>query len=495
MTASPRTDRPLPRRTPASAGIPASALAAVADRLESAGLDPHALLITRGGGVVFEASWAPYRIDRVAQVYSATKTYTALAIGYLADEGRVGLDDEAGAHLSLPNPHGLTIRHLLTMNTGHTGAQLGEIGHDPQALLGTAPAHTPGTYFAYNSPASHTLSALTTAVTGESLTAYLRPRLLDPLGIGERWMRSIGDIEQGSAGYHLSVEDLARTGIALGADGVVDGVQVVPAWFVTEMTHPWSDTSVFDGPPALPGAANDWGLGYGYQLWRGRHGFRLDGAAGQFALVVPELDLVIAYQGSTLQTHAVLGVFWDFIEGLNAAVDVAGSASVNLDDDLDLDDDAAAPAGERDTWDARELLEIMPGVPYDLEGLRLDDTDQGWQLVLPGVGVLPIATQWQEVLVDAAGDQQAEPTTTAAADAENDDSPCSSHAAPEWLRVATRGERRADGSVLVHVVDTTSPHRVIVERAAGGALRAGWHMPPMGDGWNALRVPRAVAQA
>ena len=73
------------------------------------------------------------------------------------------------------------------------------------------PAHEPGTFFAYNSPATHALSAIVTAVTGEPLTAYLRPRLLDPLGIGERWMSPLGGIEHGASGYHLTVDDLART--------------------------------------------------------------------------------------------------------------------------------------------------------------------------------------------------------------------------------------------------------------------------------------------
>ena len=51
------------------------------------------------------------------------------------------------------------------------------------------------------------------------------------------------------------------------------------------------------------------------------------------------------------------------------------------------------------------------------------------------------------------------------------------------LALATRGETRDDGSVLVHVVDTTSPHRAIVVREPDGALRAGWHIPPLWRGW------------
>ncbi|MEZ5187256.1 MAG: hypothetical protein R2723_01070 [Microbacterium sp.] len=60
------------------------------------------------------------------------------------------------------------------------------------------------------------------------------------------------------------------------------------------------------------------------------------------------------------------------------------------------------------------------------------------------------------------------------------------------LALATRGEARDDGSVLVHVVDTTSPHRAIVVREPDGALRAGSAHPPLWRGWAGLYVPASV---
>lgn len=455
------------RRTPAELGIPAAAVLALAERLSAEGLDPHALLVARHGDVAFETAWAPYRLERPALVYSASKTFTSLAIGFLADEGRLGLDDSAGTHLAEPNPHGITVRHLLTMNTGHSPEQIDRIGADPRVLLREAPAFAPGTHFAYNSPATHALSAIVTAITGEPLTAYLRPRLLDPLGIGERWMSPRGGIEHGASGFHLTVDDLARTAIMLGAGGAFDGVQVAPAWYVEEMARPWSDTGVFDGPTAVDGEINDWTLGYGYQVWRGRQGFRLDGAFGQFALVLPDHDLVIAYQGATLDTQATLRAFWAFVAAVEVA-DAAGGADA---------DAAASPVAPlepaRDTWDARDRFTISTGDPFDAAGLTLTDADGGGGIVqLPGVGTLPVAPHWQEIRVDGTAPEGA---------------PSATH-----LRLATRGERLDDGGALVHIVDTTSPHRAIVRRDATGVVTAGWHIGPLGDGWNALRVPASV---
>jgi len=504
MTSSPQSrrplsSRPLPRRTLVELGIPEAAVLALAERLAAEGLDPHALLVARHGEVAFETAWAPYRLERPALVYSASKTYTSLAIGFLADEGRLRLDDSAGIAVGEDNPHGITVRHLLTMNTGHSAEQIDRIGADPLVLLREAPAFAPGTHFAYNSPATHTLSAIVTALTGEPLTTYLRPRLLDPLGIGERWMSPYGGIEHGASGFHLTVDDLARTAIMLGAGGAFDGVQVAPAWYVEELSRPWSETAAFDGPVAADGEVNDWAVGYGYQVWRGRHGFRLDGAAGQFGLVLPEHDLVIAYQGATLDTQATLRAFWAFVAAVEVA-DAAGGADAATGGAVTggavtggavtggavtggavtgsavTGSAVTAPAVTagavpRDAWTARDRLAVS-AEPFASAGLVLDDTADGWSLVLPDVGTLPVAPFWQEVAVEGPA---------------SDGAPGATH-----LRLATRGERRDDGTVLVHVVDTTSPHRAIIRRAASGAVDAGWHVPPLGGGWEVLRVPASV---
>ena len=174
---------------------------------------------------MFETAWAPYALDRPALVYSASKTYTSLAIGFLADEGRLGLDASAGDLLGEPNPHGITVRHLLTMNTGHDSAQIGHRRRPARARTRAARARA-GHVLRHNSPATHALSAIVTAVTGEPLTPTCGPgtrpaRHRRPLD------SSVG-ASTGASGYHLTVGDLART-VMLGAGGVA-GRQVAPAW-------------------------------------------------------------------------------------------------------------------------------------------------------------------------------------------------------------------------------------------------------------------------
>ena len=60
-----------------------------------------------------------------------------------------------------------------------------------------------------------------------------------------------------------------------------------------------------------PNGPVDWRQGYGYQYWMARHGFRGDGAHGQFCVVVPEADLVVATTARVDDMQQVLDVLWD----------------------------------------------------------------------------------------------------------------------------------------------------------------------------------------
>ena len=68
--------------------------------------------------MLFESAWAPHRPETPALVYSVSKTFTALAIGYLEAEGRIDLTAGVDRYLDLPNEQ-LTARierELLLVN-------------------------------------------------------------------------------------------------------------------------------------------------------------------------------------------------------------------------------------------------------------------------------------------------------------------------------------------------------------------------------------------
>src|SRR5262249_2559045 len=155
----------------------------------------------------------------------------------------------------------------------------------------------PGTHFLYNSPATYMLSAIVQKVTGMTVLDYLRPRLFEPLGFeNPTWVASPQGISAGAYGLFARTEEIARFGQLYLQKGMWDGRQLIPAAWVEVATAPKSD----------------WDQGYGYQFWRSRHNsYRGDGAFGQYCLVIPELDAVVAITSGVLDMQRVLNLVWE----------------------------------------------------------------------------------------------------------------------------------------------------------------------------------------
>jgi Beta-lactamase len=181
---------------------------------------------------------------------------------------------------------------------------------------------------------------------GTSLTQYLRPRLLDPLGIGPvGWHTFPPGREQGFSGLHARTEDVAKLGLLYLQRGQWEGTQLIPAAWVDVAT---SQQVSNPGEPSL-----DWQQGYGFQFWMSRHGYRGDGAFGQFCVILPEQATVIATTAYTLDMQAVLDAMWaHLLPGLGAAPPGASAADGLLSARLaalELPTCRAAPAPE--SWD------------------------------------------------------------------------------------------------------------------------------------------------
>jgi hypothetical protein len=57
----------------------------------------------------------------------------------------------------------------------------------------------------------------------------------------------------------------------------------------------------------------DWQQGYGIQLWRSQHGYRGDGAFGQYMLVLPEQDAVVAIFSCIGEMQIVMDLVWELL--------------------------------------------------------------------------------------------------------------------------------------------------------------------------------------
>ncbi len=300
-------------------GVDPAGIRDLVDELDAdAAHDPHALIVLRHGAMIASAAWAPYVIDRPQLVYSLSKSFTSTAAGFAAAEGLLDLDAPAADYFPeyadsvAPASRGILVRHLASMATGHLNDMIVAFGadraHPIRAFLATPPEREPGSVFTYNQLATYTLGAIVQRQSGTVLTEYLRPRLLEPLGIGPLgWQQQPAGVDLGFSGLFASPEAVAKLGQLYLGGGRWGARRLLPEWWVREATGQQVANAVAGDPAA---ADSDWQQGYGFQFWVSRHGFRGDGAFGQFCLVLPEHDAVVAITSQTVDTQDLLDRVW-----------------------------------------------------------------------------------------------------------------------------------------------------------------------------------------
>ncbi len=302
----------LPRSAPELQGVSSSGVLSfveAADKIDSM----NSFMLVRHGCVVAEGWWAPYNADSPHSLYSLSKSFTSTAVGLAISEGKLSLDDEvlkffpddAPAQPSA-NLKSMRVSDLLRMSSG----QQTEPARKPDEVwTKTFLAHEvpfkPGTHFLYNTSGTYMLSAIVQKATGMTVLDYLKPRLFEPLGIEHpTWETSPQGISAGGFGLSIRTEDIARFGQLYLQKGKWEGKQLVPeSWVAAATTRQTSNGS---------SPTSDWDQGYGYQFWRCRHGaYRGDGAFGQYCIVLPEQDAVVAITSGVKDMQAVLNVVWD----------------------------------------------------------------------------------------------------------------------------------------------------------------------------------------
>jgi CubicO group peptidase (beta-lactamase class C family) len=170
-----------------------------------------------GHGAADIASNTPITADTVFRIASITKTFTAIAVMQLSEQGRIDLDapahDYLRAYRLLPAKAGFrpaTVRDLLTHTAGvpqmprpgraltrlFAGAGLTESGdsYDLGQPLPTLAEYyrgglrlvaEPGTRFTYGNHGFATLGQIVEDVSGQPLDRYFRERIFEPLGMAD----------------------------------------------------------------------------------------------------------------------------------------------------------------------------------------------------------------------------------------------------------------------------------------------------------------------
>lgn len=300
----------------------------------------HSVMIIKHGQVVAEHWYNGQAADMPHELYSVSKTFTAVAVGMAIDEGRFKLSDKVISFFpdKLPedvsdNLSAITIRDLLTMTCGHDteasltpGTEVYEQAmKDPNSIdvvklwLAWPVVHKPGEYYLYNSWGTYMLSAIMQKVTGEKLIDYLTPRLFEPLHIKNPFWVEQSGITLGAGGLRITTEDMGKLGQLFLQKGQWNGKQIVSAEWLKEMSSYQvpsapSGTRFEDVQAGITSNNEDWIEGYGYQMWRGQHNtFRADGFAGQYIIVVPEKDAVIVLTTMSSVYQQYMNLVWKYL--------------------------------------------------------------------------------------------------------------------------------------------------------------------------------------
>ena len=285
------------------------------------GLGVHEAVVRHKGEVV--ASHQFIEPQGRVQLFSASKSWTAIAVGIAVGEGLFGIKDrmvdllERDIPFHLPDGFDrLTVWHLLTMSTGHSECPVLKMQAKEREKLvssGAAP-QAPGSgrnfsdkwfeafmteplsfdpdsgHWAYNNGATYVLARIIEKATGMNMRDYLMPRIFDPLEIADPvWDCDPKGHALGAIGLHLTTEELSRGGQLLLNMGRWNRKQLVPEEFVRQMTSKQVEN-------ANENTDENAGAGYGYQTWMcARPGaYRMDGMFSQLSIGVPDCDAVIA---------------------------------------------------------------------------------------------------------------------------------------------------------------------------------------------------------
>jgi CubicO group peptidase (beta-lactamase class C family) len=460
----------LPHSTPSAEGVDPAGIEAFLDVIDrSPQLELHSLIVLRHGKVLAEGWWEPFAADRVHLLYSLSKSFTVTAAGFAVAEGLLDLDatvlsyfPEYEDEVTDPGSRAIRVRDVASMASGHV-SETADRAHrkDPADLLRgfllIPPDHAPGSVFAYNQPCTYSLAAIIQRRSGQTLVEYLRPRLFDPLGIGEvAWIEEPPGRNIGYSGLHATTDAVARLGQLYLQGGRWRERQLLPAEWVATATRKHIDTPNEPHP--------DWRQGYGFQFWRSRHGFRGDGAFGQFCLVLPEQDMVIATTAATEDMQGILDAVWGHVLPAVDRADAAAEGHARLAARLA---DAALPVvtaklepSDRAVWDD---MAFASGPATAERGSDRPD---------PAVSQAQLrrsSDYWQLSLQDAGGRLDVRVGTGEWAVGESAGVP-----------VAASGGWADDGTFVADVIFLDTPHRIkITCSAPDRVLRVEWPTRPL----------------
>ena len=311
--------------TPESVGVKSKYIKEFITRINKRGLKMHSVVLCRGENIFGEYYWAPFDSETPHRMYSQTKSYVAVAIGLLIDEGKLSLDDKIvdffPEKIVTPPSESMkkqTVRNMLMMSTVSYGRPwFGRGAVDRVELyFGGREGKTvrcPGTIWEYDSQGSQVLCCLVEKLAGMPIFDYLNEKIFKHLGTfknatilktptGESW---------GDSAMLCTLRDMATFGNLVMHYGNHEGTQLVSESYLREATSPlvYNNTAGF---------YHVFHHGYGYQIWcTEQNGFAFVGMGDQLTVCLPERDFLFTMtadnQGNPAMRQLIINALFDIV--------------------------------------------------------------------------------------------------------------------------------------------------------------------------------------
>lgn len=197
------------------------------------------VMIIQNDSIIYEKYWGNFSPDRLATVFSVSKSITSLLCGIAVDDGYIhSIDDAVTRYLPElkkkdPMWQQLTIRHLLDMQSGldfddtysltlkdlkrlHAMAKLNYGHHTMRQIRGLRFRCKPGTEYRYESMTSQILGVVIERASGQRFADYLSEKVWKPLQMESPALVNIDsrrhDVAHSFGGITTTMKDLAKIG-------------------------------------------------------------------------------------------------------------------------------------------------------------------------------------------------------------------------------------------------------------------------------------------
>lgn len=266
----------------------------------------------------------------VHNVFSVAKSHTATAIGFAIDEGKLKLSnrpidffaDILPADID-PKWNKVTLHNLLTMTTGHGTKHLMVVDRKKLrkekceewlTFAFTRPMpYEPGEKFAYGNLAPYVAGRMLEAAVGMTICDYLYEKMWKPMGVKKpKWETDLAGHTFAASDLYLDVADMAKLGQLYASGGCFRGERLLSKEWIKTAGSKHIDSCVLN-----PGGYGiDEEAGYGYYFWLNHEvpgSYRCYGREGQFVIILPEKNAVIATQSMNSNVQPILDTVWKHI--------------------------------------------------------------------------------------------------------------------------------------------------------------------------------------